>query len=197
MFQSTLPRGERPSHSPLKRQVIQVSIHAPAWGATPIRPPMIPVSSRFNPRSRVGSDRVNKFACYGTSRFNPRSRVGSDIDDNITAAILVVSIHAPAWGATWHIFPIHSIDDVSIHAPAWGATGDENWTCGFESVSIHAPAWGATILQRNTRGGFIVSIHAPAWGATFLARLYSFVQLVSIHAPAWGATEPLCCFLLD
>ena len=40
----------------------------------------------------------------------------------------LVSIHAPAWGATWRwprdrSPPCH----VSIHAPAWGATGDENF----------------------------------------------------------------------
>ena len=65
---------------------------------------------------------MNKFACYGTSRFNPRSRVGSDIDDNITAAILVVSIHAPAWGATFLARLYSFVQLVSIHAPAWGAT---------------------------------------------------------------------------
>ena len=34
----------------------------------------------------------------------------------------IVSIHAPAWGATFtQIIPGHTYD-VSIHAPAWGAT---------------------------------------------------------------------------
>ncbi len=34
----------------------------------------------------------------------------------------MVSIHAPAWGATW--IKKNIVDDapVSIHAPAWGAT---------------------------------------------------------------------------
>ena len=34
----------------------------------------------------------------------------------------VVSIHAPAWGATHFFVPNRLIWDVSIHAPAWGAT---------------------------------------------------------------------------
>jgi len=57
---------------------------------------------------------------------------------------------------------------VSIHAPAWGATEDHRQDPEFFKVSIHAPAWGAT------RGGEYrirrerVSIHAPAWGATWL-----------------------------
>ena len=40
---------------------------------------------------------------------------------------------------------------VSIHAPAWGATG---WDCPMAAmliVSIHAPAWGATCAANNHR----------------------------------------------
>ena len=37
--------------------------------------------------------------------------------------ILMVSIHAPAWGATGKILMALSVlIKVSIHAPAWGAT---------------------------------------------------------------------------
>ena len=32
--------------------------------------------------------------------FNPRTRVGCDLDAAILADRLVISIHAPAWGAT-------------------------------------------------------------------------------------------------
>jgi len=34
---------------------------------------------------------------------------------------------------------------VSIHAPAWGATKRGPVTCQHVLVSIHAPAWGATV----------------------------------------------------
>ena len=37
----------------------------------------------------------------------------------------------------------HSI--VSIHAPAWGATKPKGATFQKDYVSIHAPAWGATV----------------------------------------------------
>ena len=36
--------------------------------------------------------------------------------------MMVVSIHAPAWGATPRMTPFAEILRVSIHAPAWGAT---------------------------------------------------------------------------
>jgi len=56
VFQSTLPRGERQLIEDAIHDVLEVSIHAPARGATH------PDSSRptsllsFNPRSREGSD---------------------------------------------------------------------------------------------------------------------------------------------
>ena len=33
---------------------------------------------------------------------------------------------------------------VSIHAPAWGATKQQKMLDAQKAVSIHAPAWGAT-----------------------------------------------------
>ena len=55
---------------------------------------------------------------------------------------------------------------VSIHAPAWGATFSlGGFACGV-GVSIHAPAWGATALTAKQQRFVEVSIHAPAWGAT-------------------------------
>ena len=77
-----------------------ISIHAPARGATSLSRRFRPQDFHFNPRSREGSDTVNKpFACLkkisihapargatcsagsdraGAYNFNPRSREGSD-----------------------------------------------------------------------------------------------------------------------
>ena len=100
-FQSTLPRGER-------RGVLNDGM----------------VDVYFNPRSRVGSDAVSPAELGGGGAdFNPRSRVGSDrasswLPDTtipfqstlprgerqlgVSAQQLqaIISIHAPAWGAT-------------------------------------------------------------------------------------------------
>ena len=100
MFQSTLPRGERPparilsaiflrfqSTLPRGERLVKrgqfnlnnyVSIHAPTWGATR--------------------------ALY------------------FCLTLHTVSIHAPTWGATLSIHPYLCSVDVSIHAPTWGAT---------------------------------------------------------------------------
>ena len=57
----------------------------------------------------------------------------------------VISIHAPAWGATFlgHGDPLRQVI-ISIHAPAWGATRLYTGTWHRKDISIHAPAWGAT-----------------------------------------------------
>src|SRR5437660_77944 len=55
--------------------------------------------------------------------FNPRARMGRDFAVSGKRPRGAVSIHAPAWGATWRIgCPVDVILGVSIHAPAWGAT---------------------------------------------------------------------------
>ncbi len=56
---------------------------------------------------------------------------------------------------------------VSIHAPARGATPEARGGRGHGPVSIHAPARGATTVPRSVRTGPRVSIHAPARGATW------------------------------
>ena len=58
----------------------------------------------------------------------------------------IVSIHAPARGATSKPFKGHASfhAPVSIHAPARGATRLQNLMPRFQMVSIHAPARGAT-----------------------------------------------------
>ncbi len=100
---------------------LRVSIHAPAWGETDVAelmaffdvfqstPPRggrprsgspFPAAICFNPRPRVGGDVVTRSAARLAKCFNPRPRVGGDRGFAQVGAVLVVSIHAPAWGAT-------------------------------------------------------------------------------------------------
>ena len=55
-FQSTHPRGVRRAHMAELPEATQVSIHAPAWGATILLLRTSPVVLGFNPRTRVGCD---------------------------------------------------------------------------------------------------------------------------------------------
>ena len=142
-FQSTLPRRERPVkkvslplmlhfnprsregsdprrtpggpspqisiHAPAKGATLRgrirekfgsISIHAPAKGATRAYNSSLP-DGDFNPRSREGSDFNRFFHFHFSFYFNPRSREGSDPKVGETVlSLYLISIHAPAKGAT-------------------------------------------------------------------------------------------------
>ncbi len=100
LFQFTRPRGARPLSGIPQCLQFEVSIHAPAWGAT-------------------GTGGCSQITDWG---FNSRARVGRDALGSVLSALGVVSIHAPAWGATAQNHRLTILVCVSIHAPAWGAT---------------------------------------------------------------------------
>ena len=77
---------------------------------------------------------------------------------------------------------------VSIHAPARGATILKKINRRLFNVSIHAPARGATLSLFDILKNYQVSIHAPARGATCTEGPARMKIIVSIHAPARGAT---------
>ena len=122
-FQSSLPRGERHQSNQRKSRSGDISILAPARGATfRLFSIYCQYKVNFNPRSREGSDShpgelrgFNRFQsslprgerhCYIRSiqrhnYFNPRSREGSDRDNRIiNFPGVFISILAPARGAT-------------------------------------------------------------------------------------------------
>ena len=100
-FQSTLPRRERLLDFLFHREPAEISIHAPAKGAT-CKTVLLPSAlQHFNPRSREGSDLVRLSLCYGC---------------------IGISIHAPAKGATRAHRGQTNNTTISIHAPAKGAT---------------------------------------------------------------------------
>ena len=144
MFQFTLPHGERQTSGRYQTGVCC-----------------------FNSRSRMGSDRLQRRRRPVSRPFQFTLPHGERRDEHLGGEVGdVVSIHAPAWGATRaHGQPSRS-SPVSIHAPAWGATRRRFYPRAVLRVSIHAPAWGATGFDRDTTHYRSVSIHAPAWGAT-------------------------------
>ena len=79
---------------------IQISIHAPQWGAT------------RNTWARTIS----------ANDFNPRTPVGCDIIPCSFPYHGAISIHAPQWGATYLLGAFVADWGISIHAPQWGAT---------------------------------------------------------------------------
>ena len=82
-----------------------ISIHAPARGATKRRLREFNAHRHFNPRTREGCDRY--------------ARVGQEVQ-------VKISIHAPARGATDQANDYEYARGISIHTPARGATHANN-----------------------------------------------------------------------
>ena len=77
-FQSTLPRGERRKDSVAMAYIVDISIHAPAWGATK-RWLWYRGMRRISIHAPAwGATLRWKAAAAPQQYFNPRSRVGSD-----------------------------------------------------------------------------------------------------------------------
>ena len=146
-------------------EAVNVSIHAPARGATDI---------------------VDVLESIEEFQFT-RPRGARHLPSGLSQTILV-SIHAPARGATGFCSHGRDCQKVSIHAPARGATRFYPRPCSQGKVSIHAPARGATERGISVDGTLEVSIHAPARGATCSRAGHTQDGGVSIHAPARGAT---------
>ena len=214
---------------------LDVSIHAPAWGASCRfgRDNFKNVS--FNPRTRVGCDMTEDSLGRIRGCFNPRTRVGCDMRLRVCSFWLVmfqsthprgvrrerkarkahrcmVSIHAPAWGATLSRLRRRSFRTSFNPRTRVGCDDSPDFSflrdIGFNPRTRVGCDRGK---DASSRHGIDVSIHAPAWGATLVLHVVNPLLLafqsthprgvrltghvpaiqdvtVSIHAPAWGAT---------
>ena len=144
-FQSTPPRGRRRTSQPaaarrpgfnprprvggdlvavkLATAPQSVSIHAPAWEATDVEDEFYTLrefqSTPPRGRRRLTYKRDTTGNAFQSTPPRGRRRgalLGQHLMDR------QVSIHAPAWEATFAQLITHHYSTVSIHAPAWEAT---------------------------------------------------------------------------
>ena len=124
---------------------------------------------------------------------------------------LVISIHAPARGATAEVDGDIELcknfnprpregGDVAVFCyayckkrfqstpPRGGRRYQTDCVKTTSGISIHAPARGATLHRTTGTASTIISIHAPARGATGTEGGVVMKNIISIHAPARGAT---------
>ena len=149
-FQSTHPRGVRLAPHIVRAGLSDISIHAPARGATSYPTTGEEALMYFNPRTREGCDDDTHTHAHRDKRFQsthprgvrPRALHGRRAMD-------AISIHAPARGATARSTSTSARSGISIHAPARGATGKTLFLSREEAISIHAPARGATSVFRK------------------------------------------------
>ena len=78
----------------------QISIHAPARGATCLAAAISRLLDKFQSTRPRGARPPSHPHSHPSSHFNPRAREGRDRDRVCALEIWVISIHAPARGAT-------------------------------------------------------------------------------------------------
>ena len=123
LFQSTLPRRERPYPDTFSPLPPPISIHAPAKGATLMSVKPFSFPAYFNPRSREGSDVLWDLLPKPIRNFNPRSREGSDPECSmIVNGELGFQSTLPRRERHKHRTGKDRRERISIHAPAKGAT---------------------------------------------------------------------------
>ena len=122
-FQSALPRGERQQIGGSLDEDRNISIHAPARGATVSLVTRDSAHKHFNPRSREGSD-----------TFGERSNGSSSI----------ISIRAPARGATETDWSAGKVDLFQFALPRGERPAGAFTRADGSIISIRAPTRGAT-----------------------------------------------------
>ncbi len=173
-------------------QEFSVSIHAPARGATSPRR-FTSNTVGFNPRTREGCDSFGVCILGGFGGFNPRTREGCDL-------LAVKSAHGytgfnPRTREGCDKTPSGGLGTgmVSIHAPARGAT---HGTHGILIVMGFNPRTreGCDKLGRTNEKLPIVSIHAPARGATSIGTALFLVNMFQSTHPR-GVRPSQQCFI--
>jgi len=185
VFQSTRPRGARPLNDVWALITAEFQSTRPR-GARRRRPARHQSPRRFNPRARVGRDRhpaklIDSVPWFQSTRprgarpspaqavpqparFNPRARVGRDRRGPRGERQPHVSIHAPAWGATFQW--LSTGDGVGFNPRARVGRdrlrGFHFGRAAFQSTRPRGARHVRGVLLRDA----FVSIHAPAWGAT-------------------------------
>ncbi len=188
VFQSTLPRRERPDNTSVPRihphhfnprsregsdirsgrggQAVAHFNPRSREGSDAYSSAFWRVITNFNPRSREGSDNSSSHSCRQIKNFNPRSREGSDGDQAVFTPVSVISIHAPVKGATRHAGRRCCRTGYFNPRSREGSDGYMTGITQNVGISIHAPVKGATETVAAGSPALVISIHAPVKGAT-------------------------------
>ena len=144
----------------------------------------------FNPRSREGSDVLMKQIAGEPWHFNPRSREGSDIFSTFNIRKSIISIHAPARGAT---LPPYITVYIWKHFNPRSREGSD--------LPLFQNTYKHTHFNPRSREGsdffcsfsFLLSLSfqstLPRGERQPGSALEQYVYGISIHAPARGATK--------
>ena len=194
LFQSTLPRRERQGDKVVSSFKLQISIHAPAKGATNSEKTDKNLPWNFNPRSREGSDEFDsvyeffKKAFQSTlpRRERPVSKKRIQIKAKFQSTLPrrerraprltipnqpQISIHAPAKGATVHARTLYKGHLFQSTLPRRERRDEYTRFLIRSKFQSTLPRRERRLYQMQKRLNLEISIHAPAKGATSLRRL--------------------------
>ncbi len=102
----------------------------------------------FNPRPRMGGDPLEYVAVSPTTGFNPRPRMGGDCFTGLRYSDAVFQSTPPHGGRRLVAEIVAPVVTVSIHAPAWGATW-RGWFCCLVAAEFQStPPHGGRQLWR-------------------------------------------------
>ena len=154
VFQSTLPRGERPGSYGAVGQFSGNFNPRSHEGSDYILRHMDEEHYNFNPRSHEGSDGEGRPPFFPIGDFNPRSHEGSDTVYCSGSRNGYISIHAPTRGATisFHISLIPVIFQSTL--PRGERQEQVFVNHVFTLISIHAPTRGATSLCKSFQNSY-------------------------------------------
>ena len=127
LFQSTPPHGERRRYRHRGAWYLRISIHAPRMGSDKYPQVCLSVRTYFNPRSRMGSDLQGKAWDRLRSLFQSTLPHGERLYITGTAFMEIkFQSTLPHGERPEQFYPEWAGRIISIHAPAWGATKNRN-----------------------------------------------------------------------
>ena len=175
LFQSTRPRGARHRNAILLGDLLR----------------------SFNPRAREGRDQIFFFLAQDIARFNPRAREGRDESRQALLQICLVSIHAPARGATKRLMLRLTGDSPFQSTRPRGARQETGVPKAELFQRFNPRAREGRDVIRSPINVLALSFNPRAREGRDSTALFdsSLAAMVSIHAPARGATT-LACLLL-
>ena len=148
-----------------ERRVV-ISIHAPRMGSDNNGILHIAPDNHFNPRPPHGKRQlihaVSKWkrVFQSTPPHGERHSSSRDI-----CSFVYISIHAPAWGATFFFACSECFFNISIHTPRMGSDHPYLHVDQVQHISIHAPRMGSDDRRFCRDFPIFISIHAPRMGS--------------------------------
>ena len=168
LFQSTLPREERPAKKIINARLTRFQSTLPR------------------------EERLSDISCRRSSaNFNPRSHERSDDKTNGIFIDDIISIHAPTRGATDGLYQLLYEYFISIHAPTRGATFHPCLSLRLFLYFNPRSHERSDYKQTNTNDCIAISIHAPTRGATHcLSCIYASMDFNPRSHERSDATRP-------